>query len=211
MTRRAFIEQIRRQIYGGQPTDDAEITAGLVNQYLNQGIGLAAQKNYKDNFQLEGIGFVNNSFYSTFKGLSITPDERNLYKFTLPQIPLGIGDTEGISRILFKDSRSTLSYPAVIINENQVAIQRQMRPIPNKVLCYPEGIYCYAITPILMNNYTATVTMVSGGVSSDLDSNLNVPDDYIPIIIEFIKAQLSFERLQPVDAQNDGADAVRTI
>lgn len=64
MKRHDLIEQIRIQIYGEQPPDDASIDELLVNQYLNQGIGIAAKQNYKDNIQLESIGFVNNSFYT---------------------------------------------------------------------------------------------------------------------------------------------------
>ena len=112
--------------------------------------------------------------------------------------------------MLFKDDNKNVSLPGVILSENQVGIQRQMRPIPNKVLCYPEGIFCYAITPIIMFDYTASVTMVSGGDSTNLDSVLNVPSDYINIIVEYVKAQVAFQRAQPVDASNDGLDAVRT-
>lgn len=208
MTRRNFIEQILRQLYNGQPTNDANITPSLVNQYLSQGIGVAAKNSYKENYQIEGIGFVNNSFYTTFKGIAIYQDENNLYKFNLPEIPVGIGSNEGISRLVYKDSNSSVSYPAVMLTESQVAIQRQMRQIPNKILSYYEGGYGYAITSILMNNYTASVTMISGGDSTDLDSILNVPPDFIPVIVEYIKAQLSFEKAQKQDVSNDGATTV---
>ena len=46
MTRNAFIERILRQIYNGQPSDDSNITYNLVNQWLNDAIGLAVKKNY---------------------------------------------------------------------------------------------------------------------------------------------------------------------
>ena len=48
MTRNIFIERILRQIYNGQPSDDSSITYNLVNQWLNDAIGLAAKKNYTD-------------------------------------------------------------------------------------------------------------------------------------------------------------------
>lgn len=210
MIRLELIERIKRQIYGGFPTDDAEITDNLVNKWIIDGTALAAKKNYTDNFQLEGVGFLNNSFYSTFKGLTFTEDERFLYKTTLPSLPLGIGAVDSISRAIFKNLNSTLSFPAVILSESQVAIQRQMRKIPNKISCYPEGKFFFAITPILLNNYTLTITIVSAGDDMDLGSELNIPSDYIPIIIEYVKAQLGFERMQPVDANNDGQDAIRT-
>ena len=44
MTRNIFIERILRQIYNGQPSDDSSITYSLVNQWLNDAIGLAAKR-----------------------------------------------------------------------------------------------------------------------------------------------------------------------
>ena len=91
MTRKFLIERIRRQIYGDQPSNDANITIGLVNSYLNDAIGVAAKQNYKENIAIDGISFVNNSFYTTFKGIAATKDEQFVWKVTLPQIPIGIG------------------------------------------------------------------------------------------------------------------------
>jgi hypothetical protein len=48
--------------------------------------------------------------------------------------------------------------------------------------------------------------MVSGGISTDLNSTLNIPDDYVPLIVEYIKGQLAFERSRPIDTSNDGVD-----
>ena len=48
--------------------------------------------------------------------------------------------------------------------------------------------------------------MVSGGDSTDLNSTLIVPDDYVPMIVEYIKGQLAFERSRPIDVSNDGVD-----
>lgn len=206
MTRRIFIERTLRQIYNGQPIDDLSITDNLVNVWLSDAIGLAAKTNYKDNYQLEGVGFNNNSFYSKFKGITLSEDERYLWKATLPEIPVGIGSTEGISTVIFKDSNNTLSFPAIILSENQVAIQRQMRKPPNKIMCYPEGGFLYVITTILMNGYTATVTMISGGDATDLDSVLNVPSDYFTILVQYIQQQLMIERKNVPDLVNDGRD-----
>lgn len=206
MTRNNFIEQIRRQIYNGFPSDDAEITVNLVNQYLNQAIGVAAKQNYKDNIQLEGIGFINNSFHTTFKGLVITEDEQFLWRFTLPEVPVGIGSSDGLPRVIFKNSDGQRSFPGIPLSENQVGYVDSMRTIPNKVLIYVEGGYCFVKTTLLMNNYTADVTLISGGDSTDLDSTLNVPLDYIPIMIQYIQQQLMTEKKMPKDLQNDGSD-----
>lgn len=207
MTRKTYIELIRRQLYGGQPSDDATITVNLVNKWLDFAIGYAAKQNYKENLTLEGVSYVNNSFYSTFKGIAVTQDEQFLWKVTLPQIPLGIGATEGISTCIFKDADTgQISYPVVLLTENQRSYQRGMRPIPNKLLGYPQGKYLYVESTIQLSQYTATVTMISGGTSSDLDSTLTVPDDYMNIIVEFLKQQLMFALSVAVDDTNDGRD-----
>lgn len=211
ITRRTYIELIRRQLYGGPPSDDATITVGLVNRWLDFGIAAAAKQNYKDNIAIDGINYVNNSFYTTFKGIAVTKDEQFLWKVALPSIPLGIGTSEGISTMEFKDAETNqISYPVVWLSENQRSFSRGMRTIPNKVLAYSQGGYVYALSTILLSQFTATVTMISGGVSSDLGSTINVPDDYFNTICSYIQQQLLLEMNQPVDSANDGLDAVKT-
>ena len=119
MTRETYIELVRRQIYGGFPSSDAEITVGLVNTWLDQAIAFAAKKNYTDNAKLEGIAFVNGGFYTTFKGLAISKDENFLWKFELPSIPPGIGYNDGISTVVLKSDLREISFPVVMITQNQ--------------------------------------------------------------------------------------------
>ncbi len=210
MIRKIFIERVRRQIYNGQPPADATITVGLVNNWIEDAIGVAAKKCYTDALQLDGIAYVNNSFYSTYKNLTVTQDEQFLYKISLPHIPFGIGQNEGISTLQFKDSASRqISQSVIWLTENQKAFVNSMRIIPNKIYGYSEGEFVYAISTILLTQYSAIVCMVSGGDDTDLNSTLNVPADYIPIMIEYLKSQLSFERMQPLNNVNDGRDALK--
>ena len=211
MTKRQYIERIRRLIYGSQPPSEANITVGLVANYLNDAIAIAAKTNYTDNLKLEGIASVNNSFYTTFKSLAVTSDEQFLWKITLPQLPVGIGGIEGISKVIFKDSSSNqLSYPIVLLTENQVSFQRGMRAIPNKLLAYPEGEFVYVMSTLLLSDYTAQVTMVSGGSSTDLDSTLNVPPDYFAVMNEYLLRILMVQKNQVQDVIDDGSDIVRS-
>lgn len=204
MTRGQLIEQILRQVYGSQPTDDASATPNLVNQMINQGIGIAAKLAYKDAIQMDGVGYVNNSFYSTFKGIAVTPDDNFKWKIDLPSVPVGVGKDEGISTLVFKDSNGKVSLPVVWLSQNQVTYFQSMPMIANKILAYSEGSVVYAMSTILLDQYTATVTLVSGGDSSNLSSTLNVPDDYIPTIVEYVSKLLMASRAQPQDQANDG-------
>jgi hypothetical protein len=207
MTRYQLIERILRHVYGEQPTDDSNITSGLVNQWINDGIGVAAKQNYKDAIQLDGISYNNNSFYTSFTNLPIKSYQQFIYQITLPQIPVGVGRNEGISTLQFVDVGGKVSFTAVPLSQNQVGYYQSMKPIPNKILYYPEGIYAYAISTLLLNiGFTVNVRMVSGGDSTNLNSILNVPDDYIPLIIDYVSKMLIQERAQPKILANQGED-----
>lgn len=207
MTRGAFLESILMAIYGGKVTDDSEITYNLVNLYCSEGIGVAAQASYKGAIQLDGVGYVNNGFYSTFSGITITQDDTDnqSYKLELPEIPTGIGANMGLAEIRFKANGFT-SLPGIPLSINQWGFYDSMRPIPNKILILQEGKFVRAKTSLILSNYKATAKMISGGVSSDLNSELNVPPDYLPIIRDYIIQKLIAQRMVPQDSINDGQD-----
>jgi hypothetical protein len=207
MTRYALIERILRQVYNGQPSDDSNITYNLVNQWLNDAIGLAVKKNYTDNIQMDGVAYVNNSFYSTFTNITINAEtvDTVTYSIALPVIPYALGRNEGVAMLQFVGDKKT-SQTAIPLSMNQVAYQEQLRPIQNKILYWIEGKKIYVKSAIPLTSYKATLRLISGGDSSDLTSTLVVPDDYIPHIIEYIKGQLAFERSRPIDQSNDGVD-----
>ena len=206
MTRKIFIERILRQIYNGQPSDDSSITFNLVNQWLNDAIGVAAKKNYTDSIQMDGVAYVNNSFYTSYSSLTITQVDNTTFKFTLPQIPVALGKNEGLATLNFSNNNTQTTFGAVPLSMNQVSYQDTLRPIQNKVVYWPQGQEVYMSTGIPLTAYKANVRMVSGGDSTDLNSTLIIPDDYVPIMVEYIKAQLAFERSRPIDTSNDGVD-----
>ena len=151
MTRNIFIERILRQIYNGQPSDDSSITYNLVNQWLNDAIGLAAKKNYTDGIQMDGIAYVNNSFYTTFKDLAVSLGDIDTvtYSIDLPQIPVALGRNEGIATLQFVQD-NLASQTAIPLSINQVAYIDNLRPIQNKILYWTEGknIYAKSLIPL---------------------------------------------------------------
>jgi hypothetical protein len=207
MTRNAFIERILRQIYNGQPSDDSNITYNLVNQWLNDAIGLAVKKNYTDSIQMDGVAYVNNSFYTTFTNLDINAEtvDTVTYSIDLPVIPFALGKNEGVATLQFVGDKKT-SQTAIPLSINQVAYIEQLRPIQNKILYWVEGKNIFIKSSIPLTQYKATLRLISGGDSSDLNSTLIVPDDYVPMVVEYIKGQLAFEKSRPIDQSNDGVD-----
>lgn len=207
-TRRAYIERILRAIYGGQPSDDSQITVNLVNAWLPEAIATAAKTNYTDSIKLDGVAYINNGFYSTFSGIAISSDATNNlgYKLILPEIPLGLGKNEGISTLRFKGADGFISQSVIWLSANQVAYANQMRKIPNKICAYNEGSTVRFQSSIPLTQYTAVVSMVSGGDSSNLDSEINVPQDYFPLITEYMREVLMGAQAVSADLANDGID-----
>ena len=207
VTRLQLIRRILRQVYGGQPSIDSNITDNLVNAWLNDAFSAAAKKNFLENGQIDGVEYVNNSFYLTIRGLAVTLVEQFMYQLTLPQVPVGIGNNQGVGTIQFVDSSGNISDPAIPMSENQVGYYRGLRPIPNKILYYPEGAFLFAISTLQLDQYTGKVRMVSAGDRTDLNSIVNVPEDYFPDICAYVTKQLSYERAQMKTPTDDGSDA----
>src|SRR6185312_2070341 len=205
-TRYQIIERVSRSVYGEQPTDDANITFNLVNQWLSEAVGVAVTNDWKTNLSIDGVTYINNSFYTTVKGLAITAYEKFIYQLTLPQIPMGLGRNEGVGGLQVVDANGVVYDDCIPLSQNKVGYYRQMRKIPNKTLYYPEGIFLYMVSPLQLNLFTGRVRMVSGGDSTTLDSILNVPDDYLSLITDYCINKLRIERAQPKDATNDGTD-----
>jgi hypothetical protein len=121
-------------------------------------------------------------------------------------VPLGLGRNEGIAKVQFKDSNGFVSQNAIPLSMNQVGYADRQRPIPNKIIYWYEGNIVRVKTTLIMTAYTAIVRMASGGDSDDLDSELNVPADYYPFMVQYLREQLMFERSIPQDTNNDGQD-----
>ena len=205
-TRKSIIERIKRLVYGEQVSDDANITDNLVNQYLTDAIGIVAKTNYIDSIKLDGVAYVNNAFYTTFKNIAITEDEPLVYKIALPSFPIGIGRNEGIASLRFKDSDGHISLDAIPLNINQVSYSNSLPKAPNKVYYYNIGDEIFVETPIDLYNYTAIIRMISGSDSESLSSVLNVPSEYLQQIIEYVSKLLMMSRQMPQDDKNDGRD-----
>lgn len=208
-TRYQICERILREAYGEQPSDDSNATVNLVNSWLLDALGAAAKQNYKENGVIDGVQYVSNSFYTTFKNISVSSYEQFIFQMQLPQIPIALGRNEGIATLQFVDTNGNVSDPAIPLSENQVGLYQNMRPIPNKTLYYPEGALLYVISDLLLDiGYTGKIRMVSGGVSSDLNSTLIMPDDYMSFVVDYCVKMLKQERFTQKDVTNDGQENI---
>lgn len=204
MIRKTYIERIVRDVLGSQPMNDSNLTYNYVNAFINEGIALAIKQNWKEAIQLEGIAYINDSFISTYKGISVTKDEDFTYKVSLPAIPLALGRNEGVKSLRFKGVDDKLSNECIPLTSSQKTFINY-RPIPNKTLFWYEGNNIFAQSTLPLNTYTATVSMISAG-DTDLNSELNLPEDAMSIVTGYVSAILMRERQVKQDQQNDGVD-----
>lgn len=205
MTRKVLIEQIRRMLYGGIPTDDANITEKEINLYINEALAYMAKVNYTDSIKLDGIETVSDVFYLTFKNLAITRDtDTGYYSLDLPQVPLGLARGYGISTVTFPTATGLAKSP-IPISVRELDYMDSLKQPPSKIFYWPEGKKLWFKSYTNLVGRLAIVRMVSTE-TSDLDAELNVPQEYITDIINLVMTQLRPRKATPQDSTNDGLD-----
>jgi hypothetical protein len=205
MTRKVIIEQIRRILYGGVPNDDANVSEKEINVYINQALAYMAKVNYTDAIKLDGVESVADSFYATFKEIPITLDSTTgYYSLDLPQVPLGLARGYGISTVTFP-SNTGLAKSLVPISVRELDYMDNLKSPPSKIFYWPEGKKLWFKSYTNLVGKFAIIRMVSTE-NSDLDAELNVPQEYITDIINLVLNQLKIRKSTPEDTTNDGAD-----
>lgn len=205
MTRKVLIEQIRRMLYGGVPTDDANITEKEINLYINEALAYMAKVNYTDSIKLDGIETVSDVFYLTFKNLAITRDtDTGYYSLDLPQVPVGLARGYGISTVTFPTSTGLAKSP-IPISVRELDYMDSLKQPPSKIFYWPEGKKLWFKSYTNLIGKLAIVRMVSTE-NSDMDAELNVPQEYITDIINLVMGQLRPRKATPQDSTNDGLD-----
>ncbi len=205
MTRRVIIEQIRRIFYGGVPNDDASLSEKEVNLLLNEAIAYMAKVNYTDAIKLDGIETVADSFYATFKNLAITKDnDTGYYSLDLPQVPLGLSRGYGISTVTFPTSTGLAKSP-IPISIRELEYMDNLKQPPSKIFYWAEGKKLWFKSWTNLVGKFAIVRMVSTE-ATDLDAEINVPQEYVSDIIDLVINKLKIRKGTPEDNVNDGVD-----
>ncbi len=205
MTRRVIIEQIRRIFYGGVPNDDASLSEKEVNLLLNEAIAYIAKVNYTDAIKLDGIETVADSFYATFKNLAITRDnDTGYYSLDLPQVPVGLSRGYGISTVTFPTSTGLAKSP-IPISVRELDYLDNLKQPPSKIFYWAEGKKLWFKSWTNLVGKLAIVRMVSTE-TTDLDAEINVPQEYVSDIIDLVINKLKIRKGTPEDNVNDGVD-----
>lgn len=204
MTRRAYCELILRRLANGDVSDDFPIKIEEVSQWIEQGVAVAAMKNYTDNANIE-IEYVSDSFYTTFKNLSLTKDsETGFFNTTVPAAPYGIPKGYDVASVNI-EGQGILSNGLIRVNIQQLDYYLKLSLPPKAIFYWFEGkVLNLFSTWAILDGFKVRVRMASGGDSTDLSAELNIPSDYMGFVSDFV-----FQKLMPTlniqqDNVNDG-------
>lgn len=210
-TRKNIIDRVRRLIYGGYPTDDAQITVNLVNSWLNDAIAAACVSSFWASYKVDQVGSVADGFYMTFSPFSLSKDSNTgYYNFTLPALPLSLPKSHSISNV-FVISGSKVKTECSRIDQRELGLMFEVPLDSDEVYYWVEQQTLYLWSKRDISAYTAYVRMPYGSASTNtLTSIVNVPDDLVPQVIEYLVKAAGEQRRMPSVNQNEGIEKANT-
>lgn len=210
MTRKELCELIQMRLAGGMPTDDFPITLNEINLWLDHGIAASAMKNYTDGVQIDGLEFVGDAYYTTFKNLTLSQDTVTLYyKATLPAPPLGIPRGYDIPSAYIMKPEGGYSKAMVRVNPQQLDYYNDLPKPKNAVEFWNEGstMYVRTDTANLLNGAKVAVRMAGSSGDRALTSEALVPSDSVPFVVDYVFKYFLQTDQMPKDLMNDGTNA----
>jgi hypothetical protein len=211
MIRKEICELIQRRLAGGDPTDDFPVTLQEINLWLDQAVAASAMRNYADSVNVDGIEFVGDAYYTTFKNIVLARDSVTRDFFgTLPAMPVGVPRGHDISAAHLQITLPApgLSAPLVRMNPQQLSFAHTL-PYPSLTPRYwVEGnqIYVRGFDGTDYTGRSITIRMIGSAGRRLLTDELLIPSDYLPFVIEYIMKNFLPTQNGPKDTINDGND-----
>jgi hypothetical protein len=206
MTRKEICELVQMRIAGGIPTDDFPVSLNEINLWLDHAIAASAMKNYTDGVQIDGLEFVGDAYYTTFKDLTLTQDTTSLYyKTTLPAPPISVPRGYDISSALWQKPQG--GYTVMLrVNPQQLDYYQALPKPKNAIEWWVEGKTMYVRTDSqqLLNNGKVSVRMVGSAGSRGLSDEALVSADSVPYVVDYLYKQFMPGEQMPKDNVNDG-------
>lgn len=182
-TKKEVCDEIRIEVYAGEPSNDASISLNFILRKLNDKTAAYALKSATLNYQVDGYFEADDIFRMTFTNLNLTQDTFTGVKYTpLPVQPAVLprgrsfevfptAQMGGIQSSLFK-----------MIGRDEVTYVRSL-PGLKKVYCFEDsGNMNFVDANGILDYYTnINISVVTGGMNN-LTDYLNLPGDMIDAI-----------------------------
>lgn len=182
-TKNEIVQEIRMELYAGQPTADASITPNFVLRKLNNKIAASAVQQTLLGYKLEGIYGELDIFTLTYTGLALSTDSATGLKYAeLPTQPIYTPLNQSI--IVFAPAPR-----GGMLNDLFKPTTRRkltmVRSLPNlrKVYHFTEnGRVIFEDEWGIMATFTSIGMSIVTSGGNDMSSFLNLPDDQIDLV-----------------------------
>ncbi len=201
---RQLINRVQRHINDEFPSSDFSVSVNEMQLYIEEALATTLIGNVYNGAKVEGNIAVPEGVVTTYSlpAMAQNTVTREWYS-TLPQPPVSLPLGYSVSDGYFADSVNGKGLPITFVKTKRVAY-RQYMPQPQGVLARIEGsrIICQVSDGSSLLNQTLYVTMASTRVS-DIDAVLNVPDDFIEMMLTKVTARLMQRKQVPKDIIQD--------
>jgi len=201
-TKLALVQEIRYEVYGGEPPIEATLSENFVLRRLNNEIADFAYRQALQNSNIEGIMYADDIFNITYGAVPLTLDSiYGLYTAKLPAIPLGLPRNRAL-QIFPSTPDKTLFKP---INRSEY-MQMLSLPKLKKVYYFVENnsVYfdCSGMNPLFVMQ-PVNMTITTPG-ALDMDEELHMPAEAIKTIKNTLVPILKSAAMTPQDNVVDG-------
>lgn len=203
-------EEILQEVYAGFPSNVQRLDERFVLRKINETKAFLARKNAFENNNAEGVTYVDGAFLIQYTGLTLLADTvyTGLKSITLSAMPIGLPRSRSVTVFPPAATGGAKSAKFKPIAWGEIQLLNSLPSVPNTIFYaqVSEKLYFASKENALINAYaTLNATIAtSGGV--DMDSVVNLPDDYVAELKSTLLPQLRQMLFQPTDNLNDGLD-----
>lgn len=206
-TKRAIVDEIRYQLYGGMVSNDASISENFVLRLLNNRIAEAAVKSAFGSYNLDGAVCTDDIFRLTYTGISVTLDSvSGYYTFPLPANPVGIPGERSFEIYPPANRGGARNTTFKMIARSEVGFIRST-PQMKKVYCFVDNGNMNMVDEfgISITYPSLNMSVVTSG-ANDLTAFLNLPDDMISsvkmLVLHDLEQMISLHDTSPLPAMD---------
>lgn len=196
-------EQILTTYYKGIRNDDSQYSLRHIASMVAQEVAVMARKNAFENSNNGDVTYMNDTFITTYKNISVLVDSVSNEKYCdLPATPVALPNNQEIVAVSLNTKTNKQFIP---IKNKDRFMQAFLRPIKGIVYFYAENGRLYFDNPENFQFTKITLKMAGALPSGNiLDAPLNIPKNYESEIIDkVLNRLLTLSRLGQ-DLTNDG-------
>lgn len=207
-TKAAFIERIKRHLANGFPKSSFSISDNEVLLTIDSVIPFVMKSMMFENAKVSGVLDIPEAYLVTYNFTSFTKvSSTREWSVELPQTPLALPTGYDITNIYFADDTNGRSQTVYFIKTKRTAY-RNLMPKPSGISARVVGqtLYLQANNNMPLYDMSLYVEMPISR-TSDINADMNLPDDAIQPIFDKVIATLVQRYTMPQDIIKDDLSA----